>query len=94
MSYSVALEAKLVRDLARDARAAEACAAEAAGAAVRRRQAQVRAAVERRLWSEVEPHEAEDRLADFDERLEAEALYDGFTDESVEDQVARLAAMV
>lgn len=92
LRQSIALEARLVRDRARDLKAAEADAAAATAAAVRRRQDQVRAGVERQIYCEIEPHEADAWLADFDERLEAETLYDGFTDESVADQIARLSA--
>lgn len=92
LRQSVALEAKFVRDRAADQRAAEACAAETARAAVRRRQDQVRAALERRLYEAVDAEDAPDWLADLDERLDEAALYDGFADESVEDQVARLSA--
>jgi hypothetical protein len=92
LRQSVAWEAKLVRDRARDLKAAEADAADARAQAVRRRQAQVRAEVERQIYSEMEGAEAHTWLADFEERLETEALDDGFTDEDLDDQVARLAA--
>jgi hypothetical protein len=92
MRQSIALEARLVRDRARDQRAAQADAAEAGAAAVRRRRDQVRADLERQIWCEVEPHDAPAWLGDLDERLEAEALYDGFTDEDVEAHIARLSA--
>lgn len=92
MRQSIALEARFVRDRARDQRAAQTDAVEDARAAVRRRQDQVRAIVERRIYCEVEPCEAPVWLADLNERLEEEALYDGFDDETVEAHVARLAA--
>jgi len=92
LRQTIAWEARLVRDRARDLKAAEADAAEAGAKAVRRRQEQVRADVERQIYCELDPAEAHAWLADFDERLETEALYDGFTDESVEDHIARLSA--
>ena len=92
MRQSIALEARFVRDRAADQRTAQADAAEAARAAVRRRQDQVRAVVERQIYCEVEPHDAPAWLADLDERLEEEALYDGFDEERVEAHIARLSA--
>jgi len=92
MRQSMALEARFVRDQARDRRAAQIDAAEAGRAAVRRRQDQVRAVVERQIYCEIEPNDASVWLADLNERLEEEALYDGFDDESLEDHIARLSA--
>jgi len=92
LRQTIAWEARLVRDRARDLKAAEADAAETGAKAVRRRRDQVRAEVERQIYCEVDPALAHAWLADFDERLEAEALYDGFTDESVDDHIARLSA--
>ena len=92
MRQSIALEARFVRDRNRDQREARTDAAEAARAAVRLRQDQVRAALERQIYCEVEPGDAPAWLADLTERLEEEALYDEFDDESVEDHIARLAA--
>jgi len=92
MRQSIALEAKFVRDRARDLREAQACAAEAGQAAVRRRQDQVRSAIERQIYCEIEPHDAPAWLADLTERLEEEALYDDFEDESVEAHIDRLSA--
>jgi len=92
MRQSIALEAKVVRDHARDLKAAEADAGEARAQAARRRRDQVRADVERRIYTEIDPDEADAWLADLDERLETEALYDDFIDESVEEHIERLAA--
>lgn len=92
LRQSVAWEAKLVRDRARDLRAAEADAAEGRERAVRRRREQVRAEVERQIYCEVELDQADAWLADFEERLETEALDDAFADEDLDAQVARLAA--
>ncbi|RAK69097.1 hypothetical protein DJ019_03570 [Phenylobacterium kunshanense] len=88
---SIALEAKLERDAAADARAAAEAGEARAGRAVETRKARVRDAVERRIWTELDPAEAEVWTADFDERLETEALDDAFTDEPLDDQVERLA---
>lgn len=52
----------------------------------------MRAVVERQIYCELEPEDAAAWLADLDERLEEEALYDGFGDESLDDQIARLSA--
>jgi hypothetical protein len=92
MRQSIALEAKFVRDRAQDQRAAETAAADARRAAVQRRQDQVRADLERQIYCEVEPRDAAAWLADLTERLEEEALYDDFDDETVEVHIARLAA--
>jgi len=92
MRQSIALEARFVRDRVRDQRAADLDAAETARAAVKRRQDQVRADLERRIYCEIEPHDAPAWLADLEERLEEEALYDGFDDETVETHIERLAA--
>jgi hypothetical protein len=92
LRQSVALEAKLVRDRVRDVHAAEAEAAEGRAQAVRRRREQVRAEVERQIYCEVDLGQADTWLADFEERLETEALDERFTDEALDDQVARLAA--
>jgi hypothetical protein len=88
---AIALEARLVRDQARDTREA-AREADADGArAAETRKRQVRADVERQIYCEIDAREAADWLADLDERLEEEALYDGFLDEPVETHIARLA---
>lgn len=92
LRQSLALEARFVRDRARDARDVQSDAADATRAAVRRRQEQVRAAVERQIYCEIEPCDAPAWLADLSERLEEEALYDAFDDETVEDHIARLSA--
>lgn len=89
---SIALEAKLQRDAAADARAASEAERASCGQAVEARKARVRHAVERRIWTELEPSDAEIWTADFVERLEDEALADSFLEEALEEQVARLAA--
>lgn len=92
LRQSIAWEAKLARDQARDLKAAEADAAEASAKRVRRRQDQVQAEVERRIYREIDPSQAHVWLADFTERLDEEVLEDGFLDEPLETQVDRLAA--
>lgn len=92
MRQALALEARFARDQAADRRLAEAGAADARRAAVTRRQEQVRAKVERQIWCEVEPRDAPAWLADLNERLEEEALYDGFDDEAVQAHIDRLSA--
>jgi hypothetical protein len=91
---SLALEERFERNVERAAREAEAGAAARAEAAVRVRKAQVRAAVERRIYEEVEGHDARERLEDLTDRLDDEALFDDFTDEALEAHVERLAAGV
>ncbi len=85
MRQSIALEARFVRERAADA-------AQQAKAAVQRRQDQVRAVVERRIFTELDPADAPAFLADLNERLDEEALYDGFDDEDLDDQIERLSA--
>ena len=88
---SIALEAKLVRDQVRDGREAVARTAADTSAVVETRKRQVRANLERQIVCELDPRDAETWLADLDELLEEEALYDKFLDEPVEAHIARLA---
>lgn len=85
MRQSIALEARFVREQAAEA-------AQQAKAAVQRRQDKVRAVVERRIFTELDPEDAPAFLADLNERLDEEALYDGFDDEDLDDQIERLSA--
>ena len=90
---SMALEAKLKRDLTRQDREARADAVQAAETRVRTRKAQVRAAVERLIWTEAEGDEEAERLIDeLAEHLEEAALHQGFADDPVENHIARLRA--
>lgn len=90
---SMALEARLKRDLMRDDREARAEAVQAAEALVRTRKAQVRAAVERLIWTEAENDEEAERLIDqLGEHLDEAALHQGFADDPVEVHIARLRA--
>lgn len=85
MRQSIALEARFVRERAADA-------TQAARAAVQRRQDKVRAVVERRIFTELDPADAPAFLADLNERLDEEALYDGFDEEDLDEQIERLSA--
>lgn len=85
MRQSIALEARFVRERAGEA-------VQAARVAVQRRQDKVRAVVERRIFTELDPEDAPAFLADLNERLDEEALYDGFDDEDLDDQIERLSA--
>ena len=91
LRQSIAWEARLARDHARDLKAAETEATEVRTGAVRRRHDQVRAGVERQIYAELEPSEAAVWLADFVERLEIEVLDDKFLDEPLDDHIARLS---
>jgi 2'-5' RNA ligase len=89
----MALEAKLKRDLARQDQEARAEAVRAAEIRVHTRKAQVRAAVERLIWTEAEGDEEAERLIDeLGEHLEEAALNQGFADDPVEIHIARLRA--
>lgn len=89
---TIALEAKLARDAERAAAARRAADREARAGALQTRKAQVRAAVERQVFTQLQWREAEVWMADFDERLETEVLDDPFLDEPLEAQIDRLAA--
>jgi len=100
LSRSVRQTAALRLRLAREA---EACAREdvkeaAVREAARRghRKAQARAGVERLLWTEYEPDDddAADILARLDKLLAAEAEFDDFLIEDLDEQVARLCEAV
>jgi hypothetical protein len=87
---TLALEARLKRDLKRQDRDDLAETERQQTSLIRTRKAQVRAAVERLVWTEAEPDEAEDLLSDLDERLAEEALYPGFACDPVEAHIERL----
>ena len=89
---TLALEAKLERDRHRQDREGRADAVREQQARVSLRKAQVKAAVERAIWSEVEGDEAErlvDDLADF---LDEEALSNDFTSGPLDAHIARIRA--
>jgi hypothetical protein len=94
LRMSIALETKLIRDAARDAREAEALKASAAGRAVETRRARVAGAVDRMIWTELDPHDAQVATGELHERLDAEALDEGFADEPVEAQIERIAGLL
>ena len=89
LRQSIALEARLVRDAERCDRDAQARDEARRERAVETRKAQVRHAVERLIWTELEKPEAEVWSADLEERLDAEALLDDFLDEPLEDHIER-----
>jgi len=90
---SMALEARLMRDLRRQEGEAGAEAVKVEKARLGARKAQVRAAVERLIWNEAETEDAGLQLIDeLDERLDEAALYETFADGPVEAIVARLRA--
>jgi hypothetical protein len=91
---TVALQAKLGRERRRLDRdeAAEAVKADAAQA--ERRKAQVRAAVERAIWTEAEDDEAEQLIDELDDRVSEEMLYDGFGREPVAAHIARICEVL
>jgi hypothetical protein len=85
---ALALEVRLTRDLAREAREAARETRELTAAAVTRRKAQVKAALAR-------PLDAAESMAAYVElcqALETEALYDRFLEGSVDTQIAALRA--
>ncbi|WP_430422079.1 hypothetical protein [Phenylobacterium sp.] len=94
LRMSIALETKLNRDAAREAREAEALKASAAGRAAETRRARVAGAVDRMIWTELDPHDAEVATGELHERLDAEALDEGFADEPVEAQIERIAGLL
>ncbi|RAK50919.1 hypothetical protein DJ018_17280 [Phenylobacterium deserti] len=91
---SVALEAKLVRDAAREARAAEAAARETAEvereAGVERRKDLLNLAVERAIWRETDGLDAERRLDVLGDAIEQLSLCDDFLSRDAKQQIADL----
>ncbi|MBL8555080.1 MAG: hypothetical protein JNL41_12430 [Phenylobacterium sp.] len=84
LRMSIALETKLARDAGRDAAALT-------EKAVATRKARLAGMLDRMIWTELRPSEAETATAELRERLETEVLLDGFADEPVEVQVERIA---
>jgi hypothetical protein len=90
---TLALDAKLERDRQRQSREDRADATRAHAVRADRRKAQVKAAVERCIWSEADGHEAERLLDDLDERLDLDDLADAFAGEDpIAAHIARLCA--
>ena len=94
LRMSIALEARLGRDQAREAREAQAHEQAARQRAVETRKAQVRHAVDPLIWTEHEYDDAEFASALFEERLDHEALYPSFADEPVAAQVERIRGIL
>lgn len=92
LRQSIALEARLVRDAARAVREAQEAARAEVGRKVERRRAQVRAVVERLIWTEHEKDEDEAlRLEDsLDDLLAEDACFDEFLTDPVALQIERL----
>lgn len=89
---TLALEAKLERDRARQDREVRAEAMREHEVRVARRKAQVRIAVERAVWTEAEGAEAELLVDELDDLLEAEVLSDDFMAGPVEVRIERIRA--
>ena len=87
---TLALEARLERDRKRAEREDFAEAQRQDRARVEKRSDQVRASVERLIWTEYEEDEAERLIDDLGDLLAEEALYDGFTADPVEAHIARI----
>jgi len=93
LRQSMALEAKLRRDTDAALRVSAAQAAQDEEKHRRRRKTQVKLAVEQLVWTESrDEDEADDLLETFEHLLDAEALADGFCDEPLDDQIARITA--
>jgi len=103
---TLALKARLKRDLAAAARTvADTPRPKPGGAAVARRIGELRSALRRLAWTEAERAESEDEAADFEERVQIFAyrrddieltlteacLKPGFAEEPLDDHVAHLA---
>ena len=87
---SMALEAKLLRDAQREARAEADLAQAAQDKRIAARRQTLGRAVERLIWTEVEDDDQAERLEDLDARLAEEAMSDAFLDQPAEAQIARL----
>ena len=96
LRQSLALQARLERDAKCAAREDAACAAAEAEARRVRRKTQVKAGIERLVWSEYEPadEEAEELLERLDLLLDAEAEQDGFEQQDPELQIAKLCRAI
>jgi hypothetical protein len=87
---TLALEAKLERDRHRQGREDRADAVRERQTLVGLRKAQVKAAVEWAIWSEVEGDEAERLVDDLEDFLDEEALCDDFTQSPLDAHIARI----
>jgi len=90
---TLALEAKLVRDAARDALEAREADRKEEARRVQRRRKQVEGAVRSRAWTEGESLDADDNFdSDLDDLLDLEAVADDFLSVPLETLVARICA--
>ena len=90
---TLALEARLARDVARVEEAARKHADQALKAKVSLKQARIGAVIEREIWAEYEEDDANEKLDAFSDLLNELTLEDGFLDIDVEAQIARVAAV-
>jgi len=91
MRQSMALEAKLLRDVEQGVRAERQRADWAAFAQTETRKLHVKAATERLIWSEADDQDHAERLCDeLDDLLEIEVLTETFATEDLTAQVTRL----
>lgn len=90
---SMALEAKLVRDLKRQEQEVRAETAPHDEARRHARKARVAAEVERLIWTEAEDDETAERVVEkLSGRLDEEVLLEGFGSDPIEAHIARLRA--
>jgi len=96
LRQSLALHARLERNVTRNAREDAGYAAQQVAEAVVRRKAQVKAAVERMVWSEYEPDdsEAEETLDRLAKSLDAEAELEGFEQQDLAAQIAEICRLI
>ncbi len=87
----IALEAKLDHEQRQAARQVHADAERAAQARTQHRKAHVQAAVERLIWTEAEPGDAERLSDELDDLLDLEAFTPDFTDTAIDGMITRLA---
>lgn len=96
LRQTLALHERLERSAERAAREDAGFVVEQQKARRTRRKTQVKATIARLVWSEYEPadDDAEDVLERLDKVLDAEAELDGFEDEPVETQIARICRLI
>lgn len=87
---TIGLKAKLKRDAERQDRDDQAEAARDAEGEITTRRAQVGATVRRVIGEQYRGYDARELREDLEARLDEEALYDGFTEESVDDHIERV----
>lgn len=96
LRQTLALHERLQRNGERAAREDAGFAVQQGKARRDRRKAQVNAAIARDVWSEYEPEEAEaiEILERLDKVLDAEVELDGFEDEAIAAQIARICRLI